>query len=103
MSTGKKVIAGAALGVAVPAAVGVAKKLIGNGGDDEQDEGTGQSESSQESESESGRSSPGSGVPVNRLRVEGGQADGDVVRPVGAPGAVTDPFAGRRVDKKKAG
>jgi hypothetical protein len=37
VSTGKKVLAGAAIGVAVPAAVGVAKKLIGNGnGDDEQ-------------------------------------------------------------------
>ena len=30
MSTGKKVVAGAAVGVAVPAAVGVAKKLLGN-------------------------------------------------------------------------
>src|SRR5919204_4068780 len=38
MSTGKKVAAGAALGVAVPAAVGVAKKLLGNGGDDAGDE-----------------------------------------------------------------
>jgi len=36
MSTGKKVVAGAAVGVAVPAAVGVAKKLLGNG-DDEAD------------------------------------------------------------------
>jgi hypothetical protein len=33
MSTKKKVAAGAAIGVAVPAAVGVAKKLLGNGGD----------------------------------------------------------------------
>ena len=33
MSTGKKVVAGAAVGVAVPAAVGVAKKLLGNGDD----------------------------------------------------------------------
>ena len=33
MSTGKKVVAGAAIGVAVPAAVGVAKKLLGNGND----------------------------------------------------------------------
>jgi hypothetical protein len=31
MSTGKKVVAGAAIGVAVPTAVGVAKKLLGNG------------------------------------------------------------------------
>ena len=41
MSTGKKVVAGAAVGVAVPAAVGVAKKLLGNGGDEQQDEGSG--------------------------------------------------------------
>ncbi len=34
MSTGKKVAAGAALGVAVPAAVAVGKKLLGNGDDD---------------------------------------------------------------------
>lgn len=34
LSTGKKVIAGAALGVAVPAAVGVARKLMSDDGDD---------------------------------------------------------------------
>ena len=34
MSTSKKVIAGAAVGVALPAAVGAAKKLIGDNGDD---------------------------------------------------------------------
>ena len=34
MSTSKKVIAGAAVGVALPAAVGAAKKLIGDDGDD---------------------------------------------------------------------
>jgi hypothetical protein len=34
MSTRKKVAAGAALGVAVPAAVAVGKKLLGNGDDD---------------------------------------------------------------------
>jgi hypothetical protein len=34
MSTGKKMIAGAALGVAVPAAVGVARKLISDDGND---------------------------------------------------------------------
>ena len=39
MSTGKKVVAGAAIGVAVPAAVGVAKKLIGDS--DDQEEGGG--------------------------------------------------------------
>ncbi|HYX76659.1 MAG TPA: hypothetical protein VE757_05735 [Gaiellaceae bacterium] len=39
LSTGKKVVAGAALGVAVPAAVGVAKKLIGNGDDQEKSSG----------------------------------------------------------------
>jgi len=33
LSTGKKVVAGAAIGVAVPAAVGVAKKLMGDGGE----------------------------------------------------------------------
>src|SRR4051812_15455360 len=33
MSTSKKVVAGAALGVAIPAAVGAAKKLMGNGDD----------------------------------------------------------------------
>src|SRR5256885_11253630 len=55
MSTGKKVVAGAAVGVAVPAAVGVAKKLLGNG-DDQQDEGSGQTERSRQR----GRKSPGS-------------------------------------------
>ena len=35
MSTGKKVVAGAAVGIAVPAAVTVAKKLLGNGDDDD--------------------------------------------------------------------
>ena len=39
MSTGKKVVAGAALGVAVPAAVAVGRKVLGGGGDDDdQDE-----------------------------------------------------------------
>jgi hypothetical protein len=33
MSTGKKVVAGAAVGLAVPAAVGVAKKLLSDGDD----------------------------------------------------------------------
>jgi len=43
LSTPKKVVAGAALGVAIPAAVGVAKKLIGSDDDSEQrdDEGGG--------------------------------------------------------------
>src|ERR671936_13778 len=36
MSTPKKVAAGAAIGVAIPAAVGVAKKLIGNGDSEEE-------------------------------------------------------------------
>src|SRR3954470_15558207 len=53
MSTSKKVVAGAAVGVAVPAAVGVAKKLLGNG-DDQQNEGRGQAE-------RSGRKSKSSG------------------------------------------
>jgi hypothetical protein len=47
MSTGKKVVAGAAIGVAVPAAVGVAKKLLGNG-DDEQDGGSSGTQRSQQ-------------------------------------------------------
>jgi len=34
LSTGKKVVAGAAVGIAVPAAVAVGKKLLGDGGDD---------------------------------------------------------------------
>jgi DNA end-binding protein Ku len=38
LSTGKKMIAGAALGVAVPAAVGVARKLISDDGDDNGDQ-----------------------------------------------------------------
>jgi len=41
MSTGKKVVAGAAIGVAVPAAVGVAKKLIGDSDDQEEGGGAG--------------------------------------------------------------
>jgi hypothetical protein len=59
MSTGKKVIAGAAIGVAVPAAVGVAKKLIGND-EDEQGEGSGQSGSSQQRGERAARSSSSS-------------------------------------------
>jgi len=38
LSTGKKVIAGAALGVAVPAAVGVARKLMSDDGDRDGDQ-----------------------------------------------------------------
>ncbi len=38
-STGKKLVAGAAIGVAVPAAVGVAKKLIGEGDEKREDPG----------------------------------------------------------------
>ena len=56
MSTGKKVVAGAAVGVAVPAAVGVAKKLLGNG-DDQQDDESGQAERSRQT----GRKSASSG------------------------------------------
>ncbi|HYY63123.1 MAG TPA: hypothetical protein VE688_00810 [Gaiellaceae bacterium] len=41
LSTGKKVVAGAAIGVAVPAAVGVAKKLMGDGDDQEEGGGDG--------------------------------------------------------------
>jgi hypothetical protein len=39
LSTPKKVLAGAALGVAVPAAVGVARKVLGGGSDDGEPEG----------------------------------------------------------------
>jgi hypothetical protein len=46
LSTGKKVVAGAAIGVAVPAAVGVAKKLMGDG--DDQEDGGGESGRSQQ-------------------------------------------------------
>src|SRR5215210_5978207 len=46
MSTGKKVAAGAAVGIAVPAVVGVAKKLLGNG-EDGDEQGTGQSQGGQ--------------------------------------------------------
>jgi hypothetical protein len=51
MSTKKKVAAGAAIGVAVPAAVGVAKKLLGNGDDESE---TGQARSSSRRRSSSG-------------------------------------------------
>jgi hypothetical protein len=40
MSTGKKIAAGAAVGVAVPAALGVAKKLLGNGDDGPEQQGS---------------------------------------------------------------
>jgi hypothetical protein len=43
LSTGKKMIAGAALGVAVPAAVGVARKLISDDGDDDNGDQSGSS------------------------------------------------------------
>jgi hypothetical protein len=43
MSTKKKVAAGAAIGVAVPAAVGVAKKLLGNEDDSPEESRQGQS------------------------------------------------------------
>jgi hypothetical protein len=55
MSTGKKVVAGAAVGVAVPAAVGVAKKLLGSG-DNGQDEASGVAERSGETGSKSASS-----------------------------------------------
>ena len=55
MSTKKKVAAGAAIGVAVPAAVGVAKKLLGNGGD-EDESGQGQRSQRRTSRTQSSRS-----------------------------------------------
>jgi hypothetical protein len=62
MSTKKKVAAGAALGVAVPAAVAVGKKILG--GDDSNDDGQqGQAQASQRGrrQSSSSRSSSGRG------------------------------------------
>jgi hypothetical protein len=44
LSSPKKVVAGAALGVAVPAAVAVAKKLIGGQGDDGEHDGAASNE-----------------------------------------------------------
>jgi hypothetical protein len=71
LSTSKKVVAGAALGVAVPAAVGVARKLMSggsdddNGGDDSSEptsrERSSSRSSSGRSKSSSGRSSSSSG------------------------------------------
>jgi hypothetical protein len=49
MSTGKKVVAGAAIGVAVPAAVGVAKKILGNGDEEQGEEGARDENGSQQS------------------------------------------------------
>ena len=54
LSTGKKVVAGAAIGVAVPAAVGVAKKLMGDG--EEKDEAAGETDRSQRGAGKSGGS-----------------------------------------------
>jgi hypothetical protein len=62
MSTKKKVAAGAAIGVAVPAAVGVAKKLLGNGDDSEQ------GQSSQSRRGRSGSSSRTSRTQTSRSR-----------------------------------
>ena len=58
MSTGKKVVAGAAIGVAVPAAVGVAKKLIGDS--DDQEEGGGNAGRSRQGGRSAARSSSSS-------------------------------------------
>lgn len=59
MSTGKKVVAGAALGVAVPAAVGVAKKLMGDGNDQTEAGGGGRSRQGGSSSARSSSSSRG--------------------------------------------
>jgi hypothetical protein len=60
LSTGKKVVAGAALGVAVPAAVAVGKKLLGDGGsqseDDQQRSGSRGSQQRSQSRSRAGSS-----------------------------------------------
>ena len=61
MSTGKKIAAGAAVGLAVPAAVGVAKKLMSDG-----DEGT--SARSRRTGSSRGKTRSSSGSPRSRSR-----------------------------------
>jgi hypothetical protein len=63
MSTGKKALAGAAVGIAVPAAVTVAKKLMSDGNDDEGTVQKGQQrtrQTSQRTASSAQRSSKGS-------------------------------------------
>ena len=64
MSTGKKVAAGAALGVAVPAAVAVGKKLLGNDGGNEQQQGQRSRSSGRRTGSKS-RASSGSSRPAS--------------------------------------
>lgn len=59
MSTGKKVVAGAAIGVAVPAAVGVAKKLLSNG-DERQEQVRSRASAGVKSASNRARSAAGS-------------------------------------------
>src|SRR3954454_6688307 len=74
MSTGKKVVAGAAVGIAVPAAVTVAKKLLGNGDDEGGDDQQGSSGSGS-------RSSGGASGGAGRAGVGGGERR---LEPVGA-------------------
>ena len=57
LSTPQKVLAGAALGVAVPTAVGVARKLLGGGSDETDDEREEQDDASSEPTSRERRSS----------------------------------------------
>jgi hypothetical protein len=64
MSTGKKVAAGAAIGLAVPAAVGVARKVLGDGDDGGQSR---RSSSGTRSRSSSGTKSR-TGTPRSRAR-----------------------------------
>src|SRR3954451_22862285 len=61
MSTGKKVVAGAAVGIAVPAAVTVAKKLLGNGDDEGGDDQQGSSGSRSSGGGSGGSSRAGGG------------------------------------------
>jgi len=56
LSTAKKVVTGAALGVAVPAAVAVAKKLIGDNGDGQGEEERDDADEPTQREAQAGQS-----------------------------------------------
>jgi hypothetical protein len=66
LSTGKKVVAGAAIGVAVPAAVGVAKKLMDHG--DEREDGGGETGHPQQRGRKSGRSTASRRSPTSATK-----------------------------------
>lgn len=65
LSTPQKVVAGAALGVAVPAAVGVARKLLGGSGDDGSEESGGDEPRAEHEQEEDERASS---EPISRER-----------------------------------